>query len=123
VNDGDKTIFVGHSLDNITAPALGKAKLVNQLKKYNFAEVTAETKRLSNGFYGFLVKSPAHMNNLASDLEELINSSTHSDIISGLGIQAFDDAQSQMSEDELELLRNGTPPPSSLKENLLPYIN
>ena len=23
VNDGDKTIFVGHSLDNITAPAIG----------------------------------------------------------------------------------------------------
>ena len=28
-----------------------------------------------------------------------------------------------MSEDELDLLRNGTPLPSSLKENLLPYIN
>ncbi|WP_228212143.1 YagK/YfjJ domain-containing protein [Acinetobacter stercoris] len=123
VNNIDKTTFVVHSLDNIIAPALGKAKLVNQLKKYNFAEVTAELKKLSMDQHGFVVKFPAHMSNLASDLEELINSSTHSDIISGLGIQAFDDVQSQMSEDELELLRIGTPPPSSLKDNLLPYIN
>lgn len=123
VNDGDKTIFVVNPLDNITEPALGKAKLANQLKKYNFAEVTAETKRLSNGRYGFVVKSPAHMSNLASDTAELINYYTHSDIISGLDIQAFDYAKSQMSEDELELLRNGTPTPSNLKENLLPYID
>ncbi|MGD9698421.1 YagK/YfjJ domain-containing protein [Acinetobacter sp.] len=123
VNDGSKTTFVVHSVDNIIAPALGKAKLVNQLKKYNYAEVTAELKRLSMDQYVFVVKYPAHMSNLASDTVELINFSTHSDIINGLDIQAFDDALSQMSEDELELLRNGTPAPSSLKQNLLPYVN
>ena len=48
VNDGDKTIFVGHSHDNILAPALGRAKLVKQFKKRNFHEVTTETKILSN---------------------------------------------------------------------------
>ena len=123
VNDSDKTACVIHLLDNIIAPALGKAKFVNQLKKYNFADVTVEPKRLSMDHYGFVIKYPAHMSNLASDTVKLINSSMLSDIINGLDIQAFDDAFSQMSEDELELLRNGAPPPSSLKENLLPYIN
>ncbi len=59
------------------------------------------------------------MSNLPSDIAELLNYSTHSDIISGLDIQAFDYALSQMSEDELDLRRNGTPLPSSLKESLL----
>lgn len=123
VNDGYKTTFLVNSHDNILAPAIGKAKLVKQFKKRNFPEVTTETKILSNGRYGFAVKHPAQMSNLPSDIAELINYSTLSDIIKGLDIQAFDYALSQMSEDELELLRNGTPPPSSLKENLLPYIN
>ncbi|WP_180000840.1 inovirus-type Gp2 protein [Acinetobacter sp. YH12255] len=123
VNDGDKTTFVVNSLDNILAPAIGKAKLVKQFKKHNFPEVIVGAKKLSNSRYTFSTKYPAHMSNLPSDIEELINYSSHSDIINGLDIQAFDDALSQMSEDELELLRNSTPPPSSLKENLLPYIN
>ena len=123
VNDGYKTTFLVNSHDNILAPAIGKAKLVKQFKKRNFPEVTTETKILSNGRYGFAVKHPAQMSNLPSDIAELINYSTLSDIIKGLDIQAFDYALSQMSEDELDLLRNGTPLPSSLKENLLPYIN
>lgn len=123
VNDGYKTTFLVNSQDNILAPAIGKAKLVKQFKKRNFPEVTTETKILSNGRYGFAVKHPAQMSNLPSDIAELINYSTLSDIIKGLDIQAFDYALSQMSEDELDLLRNGTPLPSSLKENLLPYIN
>ncbi len=123
VNNGDKTALIVNALDNILAPALGKAKIVKQYKNNNFAEVTAEVKKLSMNQYSFVVKPPAHMSNLPSDMEEYLNYSSHSDIITGLDIQAFDDAQNQMSEEELELLRNGTPPPSSLKEDLLPYIN
>lgn len=123
VNNGDKTALIVNALDNILAPALGKAKIVKQYKNNNFAEVTAEVKKLSMNQYTFVVKPPAHMSNLPSDMEEYLNYSSHSDIITGLDIQAFDDAQNQMSEEELELLRNGTPPPSNLKEDLLPYIN